>query len=220
MRAPQLIKDLVLTSLLMLGLAGHAKSVTICTGACIPVVVEAPSSVTGLNVPLGSAWLEPAVLQLMPFAGDSGWTYGFGLVNPQGGVISLALPNVPAWDLGTGFLPGAWDRVMESPTSDNPLGSVVWTALEGTAGIDARLYVELHSPHAPTQAALRIRDANGVVYTREIFLPLTNEALAAGYRLVEMPSLPAVPEPSGVLMFALGAAMAAAGGMKASRQCA
>lgn len=70
----------------------------------------------------------------------------------------------------------------------------------------------MRSPYAPTSVVLEVVGTDGSLWKDEVFLPLTPEALAAGYSVA---TLPAVPEPSGILLFAVGAAVVALGCRKA-----
>lgn len=210
MRVLRLINGLLLAGGLALGLVGQAGAARICVaGFCDFPEIEPPlPPLTGNDIPIDPSWIAPDVLQLIPFEDSNGWTYGFSLVKKQRGVSSLALPNVAAWDLSA-VLPATWGKAVEPGSPGSSLGTVVWTTSDQPLASDVQMLFNFRSTHAPTQAALQIRDADGRLYERNVFLPLTPEALAAGYSLVALPVLPAVPEPSGVLLFAVGAAVVA-----------
>ena len=209
MRVLRLIKWLLLAGGLALGLPGHASAGTLCViGYCDDTRPEAPGHVGGAIDPIGPVGSSPLnLLQMIPSVQENGaWEYMFHVgYYGKFDIASFALPNVSAWKLGA-LLPEHWTFNL-LPASESTLDTAVWTRRVDAVGINSAvpLFV-FRSTYAPTSVVLEVVDTDGRLWKNEVFLPLTPEALAAGYSLAP---LPAVPEPSGVLLSAVGAAVVA-----------
>lgn len=210
----RLINGLLLAGGLTLGLAGHASSATLCViGYCDDTRPEALEHVgDSIRVPVaGPSPLN--LLQMIPSVRGSGeWEYMFHVgYYGKFDIASFALPSISAWKLGT-LLPEHWTFNL-LPTSGGALDTAVWTRRVDAVGINSTVPLFIfRSSYAPTSVVLEVVDTDGRLWKDNVFLPLTPEALAAGYSLA---TLPAVPEPSGVLLFVVGAAVVALGHRKA-----
>lgn len=206
MRVLRLIKWLLLAGGLAMGLPGHASAGSLCViGHCDDTRPEAPGHVGGAIGPVGSSPLN--LLQMIPSVQENGeWEYMFHVgYYGKFDIESLALPSVSAWKLRA-LLPEHWTFNL-LPASEGTLDTAVWTRRVDAVGINSAVPLFIfRSTYAPTSVVLEVVDTDGRLWKNEVLLPLTPEALAAGYSLA---SLPAVPEPSAVLLSAMGAAVVA-----------
>jgi hypothetical protein len=195
---------------LALGWTNHADaSVRICSFVCDdtrPPDIYVPFE--PVETPVLTPF-QPTILQMVPVEVGGEWTYSFGLVG-RSDLASIALPDVVAWDLSKVLTADMWLKSVDG-LAVGQLGTATWTLINQLSRPEPRSLFQFKSAYAPTTAVLKLRDSAGALYEREVFLPLTPEALAAGYA----PAVLAVPEPSGVLLFAVGAAVVAWGRRKA-----
>lgn len=208
MKLTQLTAAVLLTAGLNTGLVGPAQaSVTLCWGTCDDVPPDAPQPIT----PPVSVNVQPSIIQVQPFLSEDGaWNYIFGTFIP-GTITSVTLPDVGGWDLGAAFPSDTWTQQVQQAVAGQPTGLVVWTLRTDHNGDISSPLFSLRSLYAPTATTLSFRDASGQVFERELSMPLTPDAIQAGYSLAALPV--AVPEPSAALLFALGA-----GGLAALRR--
>lgn len=196
--------------LVVVGLTvGQAKASTL----CVPGYCDAPkpgaATVELPNDPTRSpVVVTPTILQLHAPYGVGQWSYGFTVIYGPVDLAQIKLPNIAGWELELVQSPMTWTRSVDAASDASPAGAFVWTARTDLPyafgpGLQ-RMAFSLQSPYEPTEVSISLLDAAGTLYTRKVFLPLTPEALAAGYT-----SVLAVPEPSGVLLFVVGAGVLA-----------
>lgn len=211
MRVLRVINGLLLAGGLALGLAGYAGAGTLCViGHCDYVRPDAsvlnPPPIT---IPVSA--ITPTILQPPAPYGAGQWGYGFTVVYGPLDLTQIKLPNIAGWELELVQAPMTWTVSVDATSDAGPAGAFVWTArtdLPHPFGPGfQRMGFSLQSPYEPTEVSISLLDAAGTLYIRKVFLPLTPEALAAGYTS----AIAAVPEPSGVLLFAVGAAVVALG---------
>lgn len=202
--------------LLVAGLTvGQARAGTLCvSGHCDDPRPGAETVELPIDPIRPPVVIAPTILQLnAPYVAGP-WSYSFTVFYGPMGLAQIKLPNIAGWELELVQSPMTWTVSVDATPDAGPAGAFVWTArtdLPYAFGPGfQRMAFSLQSPYEPTEVSISLLDAAGTLYTRKVFLPLTPEALAAGYT----PAIAAVPEPSGVLLFVVGAAVVALGWRK------
>lgn len=209
MRLLRHINGGLLAGALVLGFASQATaSVRICAYVCDDLEIVTLPPVSDINHPVLTK-IEPAVLQLIPYAESGEWRYAFGFLTGRPAIVSIELPDVHGWDLSNVLGADAWVKTVQPAAPGSLLGTTTWTAREDVPELGVRQLFEFRSPYAPTTVTFQLRRSDGDVYARDVFLPLMPEARIAGYGMAELPVLPSVPEPSEGLLFTMGVAVVA-----------
>lgn len=174
-------------------------SVTLCVpGACdTPAIppVEVIGPIDGHHV-MVQPW---GMIELIPYPSANSWNYSFIISGP--GLAAVSLPYYGGWDLSQIYTPEGWAYKTLEALPGQTNHSMLWEFENGSTGYNG-VGVMFTSVFAPTLAMARIRDFSGEIYEQPLYIPLTPEAIEAGYASVSLP----VPEPSGALLFAFGVA--------------
>jgi len=144
--------------------------------------------------------VQPSLLELVPFQDVSGWHYFFSASGVE--LLSFAIPYFDGWGVSYVLTPDGWTYTLV-PVQGSHAQTAIWSQAENSVPGYSHAGAGFVSPFAPTFAEIEMRNANGDIFIRPIYIPLTDSAALAGYVSASLP----IPEPSRAMLMALGVVM-------------
>ncbi|MFL9710840.1 PEP-CTERM sorting domain-containing protein [Methylobacillus sp. Pita1] len=191
-----LIAVLIWIGAMSVSTVSHA-GVTLCAEGGCNIEVIYPVEVIEIG-PIAEfpVHIRPSALQLIPFKNEDGWNYAFALSTQA--VASLKLPYFGDWSLEQAVIPDNWS-VAIGYDGEALLPVAYWnrTNEQADTGTILLSYV---SQYAPALAGLTILTTYDKQFQYELWIPLSPEAMLAGFGPATLP----VPEPSSVALLSLG----------------